>query len=66
MANESQLLCPDCGVGMNRHAEKINYMVAPEQSQYIDPELDGVLEEIHACPVCGKAHARPLDDGQSD
>ena len=57
-----QLVCPDCGVEMNLHAEKIDYTAALEDPAAIDEVLGGVLEEFHTCPECGKtAHRRAHD-----
>lgn len=62
MANERTMTCPDCGVEMNRHAEKISYAEGLATPEAADPRTGGVLEEFHTCPVCGKAHARRAED----
>ena len=46
--------CPKCGATMNRHAEKVVYGGSGRR----DPELGGVLEEMHACPRCGYVASR--------
>jgi predicted RNA-binding Zn-ribbon protein involved in translation (DUF1610 family) len=53
-----KMICPDCGVEMNHHAEKIDYAAALDEPSAIDPDFGGVLEEIHTCPVCGKTETR--------
>ncbi len=55
----NKMICPDCGVEMNYHADKIDYSVDPKNA---DPDLGGVLEEAHTCPSCGKTHLRKADD----
>jgi hypothetical protein len=39
-------------------AEKIDYMTALTDPSAIDPDLGGMLEEIHTCPGCGHTGAR--------
>jgi ribosomal protein S27AE len=56
----TKMICPDCGVEMNYHAEKIDY--SSPDTKYIDPDLGGVVEEAHTCPVCGKTHTRMKAD----
>jgi predicted RNA-binding Zn-ribbon protein involved in translation (DUF1610 family) len=54
MTKSRKMICPDCGVEMNRHAEKINYTTALAEPGAIDPDLGGVIEEAHTCPECGQ------------
>ncbi len=54
-----KMICPDCGVEMNHHAEKINYGAAMEGSAAVDRDFGGVLEEVYACPRCGRTGVRP-------
>ena len=53
--SKKKMLCPDCGVEMNHHAEKLIYkeMVALD-SDFTSDEIT----EVHACPECGKTHSR--------
>ena len=51
-------VCPDCGVGMNRHAEKVDYAATLADRADIDPDFGGVIEEAHTCPECGQTHTR--------
>jgi hypothetical protein len=39
---------------MNQHGEKVVYGAAGP----VDPDLGGVLEEMHACPRCGYVTSR--------
>jgi predicted RNA-binding Zn-ribbon protein involved in translation (DUF1610 family) len=52
----SKMICPDCGVEMNYHADKIDYGIT--DPKHGDPDFGGVLEEAHTCPECGKTHLR--------
>lgn len=45
-----KMICPNCGVQMNFHAEKIDYSGS---SAKIDPAFGGAVEEVHTCPSCG-------------
>ena len=63
MANEGEMDCPECGVKMNRHAEKLDYSEAPASPGSADPDLGGVLAEFHTCPACGTTHARRAEGG---
>ena len=58
MQSSEPIPCPKCGAAMNRHAEKIDYTAALEDPEAVDPELGGVLEEVHACPKCGATQSR--------
>ena len=58
MARE-KMTCPDCGVEMNYHAEKIDYSVADLSK--VDPAFGGIVEEVHTCPLCGRTHTRPSE-----
>ena len=58
MPEVKKMVCPDCGVEMNYHAEKIDYTAALDNPSAIDPDLGGVLEEAHTCPACGKTTLR--------
>jgi predicted RNA-binding Zn-ribbon protein involved in translation (DUF1610 family) len=63
MAHATTLNCPDCGVEMNLHAEKIDYGTELADGALFDPDLGGLVEEFHTCPDCGVTRTRPA--GQS-
>ncbi|MCI0489303.1 MAG: hypothetical protein L0229_22145 [Blastocatellia bacterium] len=48
------MMCADCEMEMNHHADKLNLVAALDDAEHIDPDLGGVLEEAHTCPGCGK------------
>ena len=54
--------CPDCGVEMNHHANKIDETDVPDKPEGVDAGLVVVIEETHTCPQCGKTlvRKRPL------
>ena len=58
MSQTKKMLCPDCSVEMNHHADKIDYTAAVEDPNLVDPVFGGVLEEAHTCPECGKTELR--------
>ncbi len=52
MVQADKMTCPDCGVGMNHHAMKIDYGI--DDPELVDPVFGGVLKEAHTCPECGR------------
>jgi predicted RNA-binding Zn-ribbon protein involved in translation (DUF1610 family) len=56
MSAANKMICPDCGAGMNHHAMKIDY--GNDDQAIVDPIFGGVLNEVHACPECGKTELR--------
>ena len=58
MAKTSAMICPRCGVEMNFHAEKIDYAATLTEPDAVDPDLGGILEEVHTCPGCGNMGTR--------
>jgi hypothetical protein len=43
---------------MNHHAEKLVQPTGAVDEPMVDPALGGIVEEVHACPACGKQAAR--------
>jgi predicted RNA-binding Zn-ribbon protein involved in translation (DUF1610 family) len=65
MAKTSALRCPQCGIEMNYHAEKIDYTAALTEPDALDPDFGGVVEEVHTCPGCGTVGTRrAVPDGE--
>jgi uncharacterized protein with PIN domain len=52
------MMCPECGVELNQHAEKLVDPIDAKQAAEVDPELGALLEEFHTCPGCGKGESR--------
>jgi predicted RNA-binding Zn-ribbon protein involved in translation (DUF1610 family) len=63
MPATSKMICPKCGAEMNHHAEKIDYLIPPDEADEVDAYFGGVLEEIYACPSCGNIEMRKADAG---
>jgi predicted RNA-binding Zn-ribbon protein involved in translation (DUF1610 family) len=49
------MICPNCGAEMNYHAKKIDQIASAQEPGAADPDLGGVVQEIHSCPKCGKS-----------
>ncbi len=58
MPKKQPIICPDCGLVMNHHADKIDYSAALSDPGATDPDFGGVVEEAHTCPGCGRTEAR--------
>lgn len=56
----SPMTCPDCGVPMNHHADKIDYSAADMTTA--DPDFVGSIQEAHTCPQCGQTLLRPAPE----
>lgn len=52
MAEMNKMTCPDCGVEMNHHADKVEY------GEGAGDEPGGTLVEAHTCPRCGRTATR--------
>jgi len=57
-ANTNPVLCPQCGVEMNLHAEKLVEPTNAQEATRMDLALGGLIEEMHTCPACGQVHSR--------
>ena len=55
------LKCPRCGAEMNRHAETLVYAESAAELRQMDSDIEGLLEEIHACPRCGNVESRRVE-----
>ena len=58
MTESKKMICPTCGVEMNRHAEKIDYGAGHAAPEAVDADFGGVVEEFHTCPRCGQTLSR--------
>jgi ribosomal protein S27AE len=66
MTKRDKMICPDCGVEMNHHADKIDYTAALEDPKAADPDFGGVIEEAHTCPNCGRTQIRFVPSGKAE
>jgi hypothetical protein len=54
------MTCEGCGETMNAHAEKPVVPITSEEAERADGGLDGLIEEIHQCPGCGRVQSRRI------
>ena len=52
------VICPRCGYEMNHQASKLVHPVTRAETEAMTPALDGVIEEVFACPNCGWIESR--------
>lgn len=45
-----KMICPKCSTPMNHHANKLDYTTALTELDAVEPNLGGILEEVHTCP----------------
>lgn len=57
MFDDKKMTCPDCGVEMNHHADKLDYNADASPASF-NVELGGVLEQAYTCPQCGRTKLR--------
>jgi predicted RNA-binding Zn-ribbon protein involved in translation (DUF1610 family) len=57
------MACPKCGTEMNHQADKLVHPVTREEAASMTPALDGVIEEVFACPNCGWIESRRAAPG---
>jgi len=59
-----KMVCPQCGVEMNHHCNKLVYGIGqeimPPMNVQTEPDLllGGVIGEFHTCPKCGSSACR--------
>jgi len=51
------MTCPQCGMTLNHHAEKLVEPRDAKEAAAMDA-LGGVIEEVHTCPGCGMEMSR--------
>ena len=57
--NEAKpMMCPQCGIPMNRHAERLIEPRDAAEAKAMNPALGGVILELHRCPGCGDGGTR--------
>ena len=52
------MICPVDGAQMNHQADKLVYPRTREEAAEMTAAMDGVIDEVYACPVCGRIEAR--------
>lgn len=53
-----KMVCKKCDVEMNHHAEKLVDPINRKEAAQMNPDLGGLIEEIHSCPDCGESESR--------
>ena len=56
--SKANMVCPHCNTQMNHHANKLDYPVALTELEAVDPDLGGILQEVHTCPNCKHIEVR--------
>jgi ribosomal protein S27AE len=56
---DTPMICPNCKVAMNHHADKVVFPTDARDAGSIDPTSGGMVEEFHTCPKCGDTASRP-------
>ena len=56
--NRPSMTCPKCGAQMNHQADKLVHPTTAEEAASMTPALDGVIEQVFACPECGRIESR--------
>ena len=52
------MTCPACGTPMNHQADKLVHPTTREEAERMTNAMDGVIEEVFACPKCGRIESR--------
>ena len=52
------MTCPADGAQMNHQASKLVYPRTREEAAQMTAAMDGVIDDVYACPVCGRIEAR--------
>jgi predicted RNA-binding Zn-ribbon protein involved in translation (DUF1610 family) len=52
------MTCARCGAEMNHQADKLVYPRTREDAERMTEAMDGVIEEVYACPACGFIDSR--------
>jgi hypothetical protein len=55
-ATADKMICPNCKIPMNHHADKLVPNAA--YGGPLDSMADGVIQEFHSCSGCGHAASR--------
>jgi recombinational DNA repair protein RecR len=53
-----EMTCPADGAQMNHQASKLVYPTSREEAEQMTEAMDGVIEEVYACPVCGRIDSK--------
>jgi hypothetical protein len=59
------MTCPKCGAEMNHQADKLVHALTKAEAAQMTVALDGVIEEVFACPSCGWIESRRMTGATS-
>ena len=51
--NREPMMCPQCGIPMNRHADKPSEPRDAAEARQVETGLGVMIEAAHTCPGCG-------------
>jgi predicted RNA-binding Zn-ribbon protein involved in translation (DUF1610 family) len=55
----SKMMCPQCGIAMNHHCDKLVYASDSQTTLQVNfALLSGLIDEFHSCPQCGNTASR--------
>ena len=57
--------CPKCSAMMNHHAEKVDLTPMRDGISALDRTLDGILQDVYACPNCGNIELRRASEARN-
>jgi hypothetical protein len=57
------ITCPVDGTPMNHQASKLVYPRTREEAAEMTAAMDGVIDDVYACPVCGRIESRRARGG---
>ena len=68
MSRIEKMICHQCGIAMNHHAEKMDFDAGFREPDAADPDFGAVIEEYHVCAKCGTSASRraPLSEAAYD
>jgi len=50
------MICPECGAGMNHHADKVEYALFEEGAE---ADFEGTVLQVFQCPQCPMVVSQP-------
>lgn len=58
--NTATKACPKCDVEMNHQADKLVHPVSAAEAAQTVEGLQGLIEQVFACPNCGRIESQRL------
>ena len=57
-SDTNKMMCSECGVELNHHADKLVDPVTPEEAAEVDAALGCFVLKTYCCPECGGVESR--------